>query len=169
MPGLLAVSASEAINILRETPSILSTLQENVRAARAILDRVDCVTVPSHPASPVIHIYVRAPSSSSLHPVSASLVPTKPSNPSSPISAKDAISEKESDYAAEERLLQEVVEDALVQGIMVTRTKHLKGQELVEPRPSLRLALTSALTKKETEKAVSTLKASLVKVLSKRR
>src|SRR5216683_4989103 len=59
LPALLAVSASEGINILRNTPSILSTLQENIRAIRAILERVDCITIPSHPASPIIHLHVR--------------------------------------------------------------------------------------------------------------
>jgi 7-keto-8-aminopelargonate synthetase-like enzyme len=39
VPALLAVSASEGINILRNTPSILSTLPENVRAIRSVLDR----------------------------------------------------------------------------------------------------------------------------------
>ncbi|KAH9029593.1 pyridoxal phosphate-dependent transferase [Lactarius pseudohatsudake] len=47
VPALLAVSASEGINILRNTPSILSTLQENVRAIRAVLDRVEAITIPS--------------------------------------------------------------------------------------------------------------------------
>ena len=54
VPALLAVSASEGINILRNMPSILSTLQENVRAIRAVLDRIDSVTIPSHAASPII-------------------------------------------------------------------------------------------------------------------
>jgi len=74
LPALLAVSASEGINILRNTPSILETLQENVCAARSILDRLDCITISSHPASPVIHIFVRQQSSSSLHPSSALLI-----------------------------------------------------------------------------------------------
>ena len=59
MPAALAVSASEGINILRDAPSIMTSLQENVRAVRAVLDKVDCVTIPSHPASPVIHLQVK--------------------------------------------------------------------------------------------------------------
>lgn len=73
------------------------------------------------------------------------------------------------DYDAEERLLQEVVEETLAQGVLVTRAKRLRGQEMVETRPSIRLALTSALTRKETEKAVGVLKTALVKVLGKKR
>ena len=55
VPALLAVSASEGINILRNTPSILSTLQENVRAIRAVLDRVDAILarrLADHPHPP---------------------------------------------------------------------------------------------------------------------
>lgn len=171
MPALLAVSASEAINIFRNSPSVFEALQENVRAARAILDRVDCISIPSHPASPVIHIYAKPPPSSLL-----AVPPTPPpgssptkyghSNPTSVLSAREP---QHAEYELEERLLQEVVEEALAQGVLVTRAKRLKGQEIVEPRPSIRLALSSALSRKDTEKAVSTLKAVLQKVLRNRK
>ncbi|KJA21307.1 hypothetical protein HYPSUDRAFT_203077 [Hypholoma sublateritium FD-334 SS-4] len=168
MPALLAVSASEGINILRSTPSIFETLQDNIRAARAILDRIDCITVPSHSASPIIHIFVRHATPALLSPPShATPTKTHHSHPTSILSAKDI--GREAEYDAEERLLQEVVEEALTHGILVTRAKRLRGQEMVEPRPSIRLALTSALTKKETEKAVNTLKTVLVKVLGRKR
>lgn len=169
MPALLAVSASEGINILRSTPSILTGLQENVQAAHAILDRVDCITIPSHPASPVIHIQFRSQPGSSLHPCTAATmaIPGKQSNPLS-ISGKDSASQ-DWDIDVEERLLQDVVEEALAQGVIISRAKRLRGQEMLDARPSIRLALTSALTKKETEKAVGIVKAALVKVLGKRR
>jgi serine palmitoyltransferase len=61
------------------------------------------------------------------------------------------------------------VEEALAQGMLITRAKRLRGQEMIAPRPSIRLAMTSALTKKETEKAVGVVKAALVKVLGKKR
>ncbi|KAF9484302.1 serine palmitoyltransferase [Pholiota conissans] len=169
MPALLAVAASEGINIFRNTPSIFATLQENVRAARAILDRVDCITIPSHPASPIIHIHVRQQSPAFLVPPPIHSTPTPSrSHYSSILSAKD-VPGRDAEYDAEERLLQEVVEEALAQGVLVTRAKRLRGQEMVEPRPSIRLALTTALTKKETEKAVNVLKTVLVKVLGKKR
>lgn len=62
-----------------------------------------------------------------------------------------------------------MVDETLAQGVMITRAKRLRGQELIEPRPSIRLAMTSALTKKETEKAVNVVKTALVKVLGKKR
>ncbi|KAK0447120.1 serine palmitoyltransferase [Armillaria borealis] len=167
MPPLLAVSGSEGINILRSSPSVFESLQENVRAARAILDRIDCITIPSHPASPMIHIQIRSPTASTLHPSAAAHQSPKPSNPSS-ILPRDA-SRWDWDIETEEVLLQEVVEEALSQGVMIAKAQRLRGQEMVEVRPSIRLALTSALTKKETEKAVGIVKASLVKILGKRR
>ena len=160
MPGLLAVSASEGINVFRNTPSIFEGLQENVRAARAVLEKVDCISVPSHPASPIIHITLKTPPtppSASLHPSSAvKLGSKKPTT-------------EEWDTDVEERILQEVVEECLVQGVMITRAKRLRGQEWHEPRPSIKLALTAALTRKETEKAVGVVKSAIVKVVGKRR
>jgi len=48
---------------------------------------------------------------------------------------------------------------------MITKAKRLAGQEVVKSRPSIRLAMTSGLTRKETEKAVGVIKNGLVKVL----
>lgn len=160
MPALLAVSASEGINVLRNTPSVFETLQANVHAAHAILDKLDCITIPSHPASPVIHIYVRSPPPDVMSPTSAKFHTNF-------VSPKDAV--RLNEFNVEERLLQEVAEDCLAQGVIVTRSKRLRGQEMVEPKPSIRLAMSSALTRKETEKAVGVLKSSLVKILSRRR
>ena len=59
VPAVLAVSISEGINILWSTPSILSTLQEDVRAIRTVLDRIDTLSILSHAASLIIHIHLR--------------------------------------------------------------------------------------------------------------
>ena len=165
MPPLLAVSASEGINILRNTPSVLSSLQDNIHTARAILDKADGISIPSHPASPIIHVTVRPLSPSTLQ---------LPSFSASPPPSRKGLSSQQPDIAladmeAEERLLQDVVDEALAQGVMLTRSKYLRGQEVWEARPSIRLAMTSALTRKETERAVGVVKAALAKVLSKRR
>jgi serine palmitoyltransferase len=170
MPSLLAVSASEAISILRSSPLILTALQENIRAMHAVLAPLTStlITIPSHPASPIIHIHIRPVSPTSLSPtaipVSVSAKSGK-SNPSSIVPRDPQVF----DADTEERVLQEVVEECLNQGVWVTRAKRLRGQELVEPRPSIRLAVTAALNRKEVEKAAGVLKAALGKVLGKRR
>ncbi|KAI1792788.1 serine palmitoyltransferase [Ganoderma leucocontextum] len=163
MPALLTVAGSEGINILRNTPSILTTLQENVRAVRAILDRVDCITIPSHAASPVIHLQIRW--ATLQVPLMTSVPSNKPSNPLS-VKPRDP---PQFNIELEERLLQEVVEEALAQGVMITRAKRLRGQELIEVRPSVRLAITAALSRKDCEKAAAVVKAAFVKVIGKRR
>lgn len=88
------------------------------------------------------------------------------SNPASVVSAKDTVT---FDWQVEEKILQEVVDEALNAGVLITRAKKLRGQELVEVRPTIRLAATSALTKKETEKAAGAVKSAFVKALGRRR
>ncbi|KAH9019847.1 hypothetical protein EDB84DRAFT_1623252 [Lactarius hengduanensis] len=48
------------------------------------------------------------------------------------------------DTAGEGRLLQDIVDEALAQGVWITRTRRLRGQEFVEAHPSIRLATTTA-------------------------
>lgn len=169
MPPLLAVSASEGIAILRSQPSILATLQENVRALHTVLAPVTgtLVTIPSHAASPVIHIHIKPQATSALAPGAAALIKHSKSNPASVRLPVDPL--KGVDMEAEEKLLQEIVEECLNNGVWVTRAKRLRGQELVEPRASIRLSVTAALSRKETEKAAGVLKAAITKVLGKRR
>lgn len=69
----------------------------------------------------------------------------------------------------EEKLLQDVVDDALGQGVMITRAARLRGQETFEPAPSLKIMLSAAFSKKEVEKIGSVIRGSLTKVLGKRR
>lgn len=169
MPPLLAVAASEAIGVLTDTPSVLTTLQENIRVLRGVLEKVDCITIPSHPASPIIHVQVKATSPALLSPPPPGTVkPTSLGGKSNPVSVipHNAVA---FNIDEEERLLQQVVEEALAQGVMLTRAKRLHGQEMAEPRPSIRISVTAALSKKDCEKAGSVIKAALVKVLAKRK
>ena len=163
---MLAMAASEGMQILTSTPSILSNLHTNIFALRSILDKIDCITIPSHPASAIIHIHIRDPillsGNGLLGPARA--VSRRPSNPAS-LAPRDPVV---FDIQAEEKLLQEVVDEALAQGVLLTRARRLRGQEALEPRPSIKIAASAALSKKDTEKAASILKAVLIKVLGKK-
>jgi serine palmitoyltransferase len=170
MPGLLATAASEGISILRSTPSLLSTLQENARAMRAVLDKSEHVTVPSHAASPLLHLHIAgafAPTPAGIASPMTARSPKSPRPP--PMTAVASALPVGYDIAAEERLLQEVVDECVAQGVLVTRAKRLRGQELVEARPSIRIAVTAALTKKECEKAATVIRAACAKVIGRRR
>lgn len=169
MPALLAVSASIGINILQSTPSILTALQDNIRTMRGVLDKVENIVIPSHPASAIIHIHVKPLSTTNLNVPSIQFGSdaSKKSHPSSIHARGD--SSVQFDIAYEERLLQEIVDECLVQGVWITRARRLRGQEMVETRPSIRLAMSSALTRKEVEKAAGVIKSAVVKVLGRRR
>ncbi|KAH9041240.1 hypothetical protein EDB85DRAFT_2247934 [Lactarius pseudohatsudake] len=120
-------------------------LQENVRAIRAVLDRVEAITISSHAASPIIHIHLRFAATLSASTSASAKPPTL--NPATP-APRDAPS---FDIACEEcrGLLQYIVDEALAQGVWITRTRRLRGQEFVEARLSIRLAFTAALLRKE--------------------
>ncbi|EJD01815.1 serine palmitoyltransferase [Fomitiporia mediterranea MF3/22] len=175
MPPLLAVAASEGIGILRDSPSVMATLQENVRVIRMVLERVEGIVLTSHSASPTIHITIKPPSASQLLPPPVDIFSPSTNNPGAAGSGKSnpnsplPINPPKFNAHEEERVLQAIVEECLVQGVMLTRAKHLRGQELVEPRPSIRISVTSALTKKECEKAAGIVKGVIGKVLGKRR
>ena len=151
VPALQAVSTSERINILRNTPSILCT-----RFAR-------CSTVsirsrsPKHTASPIIHIHL---------PYRDAVVDC--SGRKGPLLSRlrDASS---FDIADEERLFQDIVDEVLAQGVWITRTWRLRVQALVELRPSIRLAVTAALSRKVCERAAEVIKAACTKALTNRK
>ena len=165
MPPLLATTASEGINILTSTPSVLTNLHTNILAIRSALDKLDCISIPSHPHSPIIHVHVRQPSD----PVTTSNRLLSPDTAiSSASSRRPASHSHQFDIPTEEKLLQEVVDECLAQGVLVTRAKRLRGQETFEPRPSLKICASAALSKKGTEKAVGVLRNVLIKVLGKR-
>ena len=115
-------------------------------------------TRSSHAASPIIHIHLRSPAPSS----AATL---KAPNPSTPAPREPP----SFDIAGEERVLQDIVDEVLAQGVWITRARCLRGQELVEVRPSIRLAVTAALSRKECERAAAIIKAAVTKVLAKRK
>ncbi|KAH9018459.1 hypothetical protein EDB84DRAFT_647926 [Lactarius hengduanensis] len=152
VPVLLAVSASEGIDILRNMPSILNTLQENVRATRAVLDCVEAITNPSRTASPIIHIHLRyAPTRSAS--TSRSRRTLRP--------LRRAMHRRSTWWVRS--ACYRIVDEAPAQGLWTTRTRRLRGNELVEARPSTRLAVTAALSRKECERAADVIKAVVVK------
>ncbi|KAH9016309.1 hypothetical protein EDB85DRAFT_2207835 [Lactarius pseudohatsudake] len=135
-----------ALHISAAVPAVLavSTL-ENVRAIRAVLDRVEAITISLHAASPIIHIHLRFAATLSASTSASAKPPTL--NPATP-APRDAPS---FDIVCEEcrGLLQYIVDEALAQGVWITRTRRLRGQEFVEARLSIRLAFTAALSRKE--------------------
>lgn len=187
LPALLAVAASTAISYMVSQPSILSTLHDNVKTLRSVLDHVESLRISSDPRSPLVHVQIRSKTDrhsdtpadkfdkgkNSLAVGDVSLTLAN-SNDEKRIAAAGP---QEHDLSVDEqmRLLQAIVDDALEHGIFVTRMKRLpsinpKVLEVgPEARPNIRIAVSAAFTKKEMEKAANVIKASAIKVLGKRR
>ena len=66
-------------------------------------------------------------------------------------------------------MLQDIVDKVLAQGVWITPLRRLRGQELVEVRPSIRLTVTGALSRKKCEPAAAVTKTVVTKVLAKRK
>jgi len=75
----------------------------------------------------------------------------------------------------QQSLLQEVVDEALAQGVLITRVKSLSPDAsgaknpVYVPTPALKVCLTTGLTKKEIEKAGVTIRHAITKVMTRRR
>lgn len=60
LPAMLAVTASEALNVLQSNPEILLQSRENIRAMRAQLDpRSDWVICTSSPFNPIMLLVLK--------------------------------------------------------------------------------------------------------------
>ncbi len=169
-------------------PSILSTLHENVKTLRSILDHVESLRISSDPRSPLIHLQIR--SKTDRHPDTPADKFDKGKNSlvAGDVSLTLANSNDEKRIAAaggpevhdlsvdeQMRLLQAIVDDALEHGVFVARMKRLPSinpkvlEVAPESRPNIRIPVSAAFSKKDIEKAGNVLKASAVKVLGKRR
>ena len=90
-----------------------------------MLDHVDAISISSHA------VHLRSP-------VQLSTVALKAPNPSMPTPCEAP----SFDIAGEERMLQDIVDEVLAQGVRIICAYHLCRQELVEARLSIRLTAT---------------------------
>ncbi|KAJ3280427.1 serine palmitoyltransferase component [Borealophlyctis nickersoniae] len=140
LPAMLAVAASEAINILEKTPDLLHRLRQNATVMRATLAKnlhPDAVIHPAGGDTPIIHIRLRHRS--------------------------------EAGREDEEKVLQDIVDEAARGGVLVARAKYVVDQERNPPPPSIRVLATAAHTKKEAEKAAGVVRDAVRKVLKARK
>lgn len=158
LPAMLATTASAAIQILKDQPNLLQSLQTNIQTFRQQLSKLEplpisfpspsstppqtashqfhnkdaIIHIPSHPSSGLLHIFL-------LHPPGT--------------------------LEEEERWLQEIVDETMNSAaVLVTRARRLRGQEIFEPEPSLKICISGAASRKDVEKAGMGLRAALVKI-----
>ncbi|KAE8408265.1 putative 1,3-beta-glucan synthase component FKS1 [Aspergillus pseudonomiae] len=144
LPALLSTTASATINILQNSPETISQLREHTKAMWAQLDpRSDWVYCTSAPENPIM------------------ILALKP----------EVVAAKRLSVEDQQFLLQDVVDECLANGVLITRLKTLLDN--FEPKqvvyPALKVCVTTGLTKKEIEKAGTIIRHAITKVLSKKK
>ncbi|KAK9328592.1 pyridoxal phosphate-dependent transferase [Lipomyces starkeyi] len=137
LPGYLAATASESMSIMQSSPEIFTQLLSNTRAFRAIIDKMTYMYSPSDPDSPLIHLQL---------------------NP-------EVLESRKIDD--EDKFLQDVVDECIANGVLISRNKVVQSQEVFPVESTLKIMITTGLTKRETEKAAAVVKAAVSKVMSK--
>ncbi|KAK4612062.1 Serine palmitoyltransferase 1 [Fulvia fulva] len=135
LPALLATTASETVTLLQEDPNIIKNLRENIAAMRAQLDpRSDWIRCMSAPENPVMLLTLK----------------------------EQHVKDRVLSRADQEFLLQDCVDECLANGVLITRLKSMPPALGTQPReldkewqpfPALKVCVTGALSRKETEKA----------------
>ncbi|OCK84890.1 serine palmitoyltransferase [Lepidopterella palustris CBS 459.81] len=149
LPALLATTASETITILQETPDIMVQLRENIKAMRAQLDpRSDWVKCTSAVDNPIM------------------LLVLKP----------EVVASKKLRIDDQEFLLQDVVDECVANGVLITRLKSMPPalgagarDQGWQPQPALKVCITTGLTKKETEKAGIVIRHAITKIVTRKK
>ncbi|GAA5925814.1 serine C-palmitoyltransferase LCB1 [Sporobolomyces koalae] len=176
----------------------LSNSPTNIRALRQILDQITTIEIPSAEMSPLIHLTIKPsvlekPNNESngasgrigggrqrshsnvSHPqpspitIPAAGMARATSRTSNSAGGADNHMYTESTRQEQESLLQEIVDLCGENGVLLTTTKRTWAQEMSEVKPSIRICVTSALTKKEIEKAGTVVKNAINKVLGKKK
>ncbi|RHZ82777.1 hypothetical protein Glove_103g270 [Diversispora epigaea] len=135
LPAMLAVCATESLLHLSRNPYLPATILSNTKSFKNALSHVKYIKVEGSLDSPIFHLRLN----------------------------DDVIKVDSSDE--KDKLLQEIVDEAMNNGILLTRAKYLRSQEIFDVEPSIRICITASFTKKEIEKAASTIKNVVNKVL----
>ncbi|KAL7923131.1 pyridoxal phosphate-dependent transferase [Trichoderma austrokoningii] len=147
LPAMLAMTTSESLKLLQSNPDILVQCRESIRALRAQLDpRSDWVVCTSSVDNPILLLVIKP----------------------------EIVNAKRWTADDQEKLLMECVEESLANGVMITRLKtRLYANAIAATndwtlQPALKICVTSALSKKDIEKAGITIRHAITKVLSKK-
>lgn len=150
LPAILSTTASETIALLQEAPeTYITPLRENAKAMRAQLD----------------------PRSEWMRCTSAV------ENPNQLLVLKqEVIDSRDMTVQDQEQLLQDIVDEALANGVLVTRLKAMPAALGVAAKdqgwqlqPALKVCVTIGLSKKETEKAGVIIRHAITKVVTKKK
>ncbi|KAL6898720.1 Gaa1-like protein [Trichoderma evansii] len=131
LPAMLAMTTSESLKLLQSNPDILVQCRESIRALRAQLDpRSDWVVCTSSVDNPILLLVIKP----------------------------EVVNARRLTADDQEKILIECVEESLANGVMITRLKTRPYANAIAAndwtlQPALKICVTSALSKKDIEKA----------------
>ncbi|KAK5172854.1 serine palmitoyltransferase component [Saxophila tyrrhenica] len=147
LPAFLATTASETVSMLQEQPNIIQSLRENIKTMWTMLDpRSDWVRCTSSQDNPVMLLVLK----------------------------DQHVEERALSTADQDSLLQDCVDEALANGVLITRLKGMPSplgvaprdlQKEWQPRPALKVCVTNALSRKETERAGTVIRHAITTVM----
>ncbi|KAG5930571.1 hypothetical protein E4U42_006659 [Claviceps africana] len=148
LPAMLAMAASETVHLLQSNPDILTQCRENIKAMRSQLDpRSDWVTCTSAPENPIM------------------LLVLKP----------EVIAMRKLGLDDQERILLDCVDECLVNNILIAKLKTRPYAHAIGARdgkwfaqPALKICITSALSKKDIEKAGTVIRHAITRVMTRK-
>lgn len=149
LPAMLATTASEVLSMLQTSPDMLAPLRDNIKTMWSQLDpRSDWVRCTSSAENPIMILALK----------------------------REVIASKNLGVADQEQLLQEIVDETMANGVLITRLKSMPrainatGKDIGwELQPALKVCITSGLSRKEVERAGITIRHAITKVVSKKR
>ncbi|TWU78064.1 serine palmitoyltransferase component [Metarhizium rileyi] len=148
LPAMLAMTASETVNLLQSNPDILIQCRENIKAMKSQLDpRSDWVVCTSAPENPIM------------------LLVLKP----------EVITARRLGVDDQERILLECADECLTNGVLLARLKTRPYAYAIKARdsawvaqPALKICITSALSRKDIEKAGATIRHAIAKTMTRK-
>lgn len=140
MPVMMANGTTVALEKLSQEPGLFQALQKNIHIIRHILDPMHQITIPSDPASPLIHVQIR--------------------------SKERFSSRKEQERILRQIERLALNQGVLVCQSPHSDSIRPELDEGPWAQPSLRIAATSALSEAETKQAADILRASIASVLN---
>ena len=141
-------------------PTRFTTLQSNILTFRQILNKLESSPFELPEFDPS-YIAPTRPPSMSTNKDALIHIPAHPQSALVHIFLLDPPPTLE----GEEAMLQEIVDETLNSSqVLVTRARRLRGQETFEPEPSLKVCMSSNLSRKEVERAAQALRQAIQKV-----
>ncbi|KAI4264525.1 MAG: hypothetical protein L6R42_000360 [Xanthoria sp. 1 TBL-2021] len=149
LPAMLATTASEVLAMLETNGEMLTLVRENIKTMWAQLDpRSEWVHCTSATENPIMILVLKA----------------------------EVVASRKLSISDQEQLLQEMVDEALGNGVMMTRLKsmprgiHVTAKEVGwELQPGLKVCLTLGLTRKEVERTGTVIRHAITKVMKAKR